>query len=456
MNRILQLTICFFLLSGSMNAQLRNDTFFVRDTAMNYTFTVTKNDVLPSQYELITVDQISGSVSNYVILDSNRIVITDTNKISATLEYRYKLRNKLTGDIDSATVVVNKQSLTSNVYPGDCNNDGKVDHLDILPIGMKQGAIGSPRHFLEINSNFRPYYAGNWKTSTANTNDKYLDVDGNGYIDQNDFEALKRFSQSSWKTQTPIHSGSSLVNILSAKLVDTSSIGDTFQFIAGNISVPVKIFSPTLLDQSYGMAYKFELSYQDKTTGRDTFYPAVINFKNFNLWGGQPYVFLEKNVNSYSVAATKLDGTNGSSDGYAGVVEIVVDVILVGIVNRGDVGRFKLDFKDVLWVKNDASVISISPRPYTFYVKNVSNSAGLGQTIEQQIRIMPNIVENQFRIEKSIPKVEPYTIYNTQGIAFDTGILREMDTQIIVSNWPAGIYYLRLESTGQSFKLQKY
>ncbi len=75
------------------------------------------------------------------------------------------------------------------VYPGDCNNDGTVNEIDVLSIGLFWNKIGpqrpdsiftplqfvpQPAHFQELSKEWNP------------RNGVYADVDGSGIVDAND------------------------------------------------------------------------------------------------------------------------------------------------------------------------------------------------------------------------------------------------------------------------------
>ncbi len=75
------------------------------------------------------------------------------------------------------------------IWPGDANNDGIVDHFDLLAIGAGFGAEGIARI---TDRTWSPQTGGNWTQSLKDgTNFKYLDTDGNGKVDEADLELVK-------------------------------------------------------------------------------------------------------------------------------------------------------------------------------------------------------------------------------------------------------------------------
>lgn len=423
---------------------------------MNYTFIVTANDVLPKQYQIVSIEQVSGDALIMTIVDSNRIQVIDTGVVVSTASFKYRIKDNTNNNIDSALVTIFKQNLQKEYYLGDCNNDGIVNNLDILYIGLKFGSIGSPRHFLDINSPFKSGYVGNWKTATRNLNDKYIDVDGNGRIDTSDSKMLQIYANQTWKTPVPFLSAPSVLTSLTSKL-DSNSVGDTLLYVSGPISIPVKLITSNKIKASYGLAYSFELKYFDNTTQQELPYPVnyPVKIKNFNLWSQTPLMYFQRNGNRYEVGAVKTNQVDDSTDGYPGVVEIVVDIILIGIQDSGNVGRFTIDYKDALWIKSDATSIDVSLKPYTFFIKNVANRSSISLIQKNVVSIYPNPAQTQISLVRSLAKKERYQILNIQGQRLIEGEVLGRNSTIAIQDLPKGMYYLRLDSDSESFKIQK-
>ncbi len=69
------------------------------------------------------------------------------------------------------------------IWPGDTNNDGRVNAIDVLPIGQAFGSTGAPRNDL-----------GEWEGQANpdwdNENLAYADADGNGIVDSTDLQIV--------------------------------------------------------------------------------------------------------------------------------------------------------------------------------------------------------------------------------------------------------------------------
>lgn len=82
------------------------------------------------------------------------------------------------------------------VWPGDVDNNGIVNNLDLLTIWPQLNAAGSKRH--KLSNTWSPNKSIDWYESTDNDiNLKYLDCNGNGIISEKDISILKENLMSS-------------------------------------------------------------------------------------------------------------------------------------------------------------------------------------------------------------------------------------------------------------------
>lgn len=76
------------------------------------------------------------------------------------------------------------------VFPGDLNNDGTANYLDLLPLGVAYGQTGPTR--FEATLNWQPQEAELWPFNlpVSGVNLVSVDADGNGIIDSLDLDAI--------------------------------------------------------------------------------------------------------------------------------------------------------------------------------------------------------------------------------------------------------------------------
>lgn len=78
---------------------------------------------------------------------------------------------------------------TDFVWPGDFNNDGIVNHIDALYLGVAFGDTTGPIR-PNASINWTPQKAQDWSTAVNQVNKKHQDANGDGVINQADFQIL--------------------------------------------------------------------------------------------------------------------------------------------------------------------------------------------------------------------------------------------------------------------------
>lgn len=86
------------------------------------------------------------------------------------------------------------------VYPGDCNNDGKVNEVDVLPIGVFYGQTGQVRDLIDPDEDWEAKDAVPWTEPAAT----YADANGDGTINETDLltVALNWGEEHEWANPT--------------------------------------------------------------------------------------------------------------------------------------------------------------------------------------------------------------------------------------------------------------
>ncbi|HEX2898047.1 MAG TPA: T9SS type A sorting domain-containing protein, partial [candidate division Zixibacteria bacterium] len=116
------------------------------------------------------------------------------------------------------------------VYPGDCNNNGVVDEVDVLSIGLfwnqdgpdrNVGGEYGPLDFFDQPAHFQEQGNGEWE----NRNAVYADVDGSGVVDADDLCGIAvNFAKNSYEDVSPkgadASSGTASLNGLNSKVLE--------------------------------------------------------------------------------------------------------------------------------------------------------------------------------------------------------------------------------------------
>lgn len=76
------------------------------------------------------------------------------------------------------------------MYPGDTNNDGVANYLDLLPIGIAFGVEGEPRPAASEGWFAQPFIPWPYQLPNTFVNGGYLNANGDGIIDTLDLDAI--------------------------------------------------------------------------------------------------------------------------------------------------------------------------------------------------------------------------------------------------------------------------
>lgn len=133
--------------------------------------------------EFIIVEVIVRSDTAYrdFKVDVGKVLFLDT--LERTFDY----------DVEVDDVVLFQKVDSFAVCPGDANNDGLVNNLDVLAIGMAYNVEGPPRDppYQGAQWAAKPFHPWNIFLPATKVDLAFADSDGNGLIDQPDVEAIQ-------------------------------------------------------------------------------------------------------------------------------------------------------------------------------------------------------------------------------------------------------------------------
>lgn len=455
---ILILTIGFANQIQAQNAV--DDTFVFRnDTFLDYNLFVKNNDITTNnaKAKISKMYKIGANAANFTIgfsLDSNYININDALKTNYIGEFVYFIRDS-SGNTDSAIVNFSRSTIPQTMYPGDANNDNLVNHLDLLSIGVFYNKYGEPRHNIDTNSVFTPKRVNNWFFQAGGINGKFADIDGNSIVNIKDVDLYKQNLGQSKGVYNPLLSDTNSTNRI---FVNISSDTILFDKDTNIFRIPIKINSST---PNYGFGYSMNVMNLNKSTQLDTFYNkySIQDQTISPVWQDQSAkLSLSINEKISKVNHTNLSyvKTNGKSEvpiGEAGVVEVVVEDILIGIAKADDVARIRVNISEAVMIDHNYNRIPVKPISKYIYLKKRYASIQSGQ--ESKISAYPTQIGSALMIEKSSIKPQTYFIYNSLGQIMDYGVLKSEKTRLENISWTPGIYYLKVENSTEVIRLQK-
>lgn len=436
------------------NAQLGKDSFYFRDDmTVDYNLYVKLNDVNGATARIIGWTKFGQDTNLYTLqvsADSNYINIKSTSAALTIGNFWYK--TQIGSVIDSSTVFFERKSMVGDVYPGDCNKDNLVNHLDLFPIGLAFGQSGSPRNLADTNISFGvPKKVNNWFFEQRGINAKHADVDGNGWIDENDIIQLRRNFGKDKGNYTPVLSFASNDVKLELSIPDTLKLSPTSSKI---ISVPIVINSPNKIS-AYGLGFSYTVRVYDKNSVAQSKYYPYTKYNRTNVWDEFTTLYL-MDTTSYldhvNVAYCKRNQNNGDLDPQGGIIDIIIEDILLGIVNSGEQTHFNIYLKEVALIDKNYNTIPITPVSKRIYLQKASSSV---QNIDfMGWSVYPTKVENSVTILNPLLKKANYMIYNSLGQLISSGSMLEK-VEISTSIWPSGLYYIKNDFNSEVIKVQK-
>ncbi|MGB1204606.1 MAG: S8 family serine peptidase [Chitinophagales bacterium] len=208
--------------------------------------------------------------------------------------------------------IVIEEGGSALVWPGDADNDGIVNHLDVLAVGLMHSETGTPRN--NIDTNFEGYCVADW---TANlpygVNAKHADCDGNGTVEVIDVQAIAdNYGQ--------IHTTTNSAPPITGFDLDISQALDIAPTASNNYTFTLNISATNV--NVYGLAYT--INYTDACIHTN------IDFSNSCLGiDGIDFVKVVKNDtanNKLYIGISRLNRTNANCGNIAKITMEVIDI----------------------------------------------------------------------------------------------------------------------------------
>jgi len=323
------------------------------------------------------------------------------------------------------------------VWPGDSDNNGKVNVKDILPIAYYMGSNGSERTF--NTTNWLGLNVTDWN-GTQNSNGlnlKHSDTDGDGVITENDSLEVVDFYNNTHNLFTDLIVKQPDYPVYLFTEQDTVDIGDTMHLsiFVGDEDFPARdlngisytlVINPNEIDSS-SLHHRFltdswlanaSASVQLSNQYQDGQLDAVFSRIGFSGITGIGLV-----AKSDYIVEDDLEGTKGSFNKY-GIFPMTIK--MKNIVGMNGAGH-SIGFPD-----NEIVVIV---RRKGFKPSNIP-----------EILIYPNPVNSLVNISIiGNEKISKYNIFNSMGTKVSSNIVKNTKAESIdVSNYSNGIYFIEI------------
>jgi hypothetical protein len=337
------------------------------------------------------------------------------------------------------------------------NSDSLVNHLDLLNLGVNYRRYGSPRRNNDANINFNSYVSPNWPNSNGIFNARLADANGNGEVEDADFNGLQANYNKNRGVYLPLFSPPSSTVFLKASPLknDTIYVDSSFGSAQWNQTVGIEAVNNQIM---YGLGFSYNtevykngilLTKEPKTSLKfnDS---SWIGKKNSDMFYIDTF---SKDFGENEASIVNKKGFNSSGKGEMGIVEIVVEEVDIGKINFNDLVEVRINFSQITYIDKNYNLIPISGKPQSVFIRNRSN-ASLQSLLKSSVRLHSNLIQESLIIYSDYTKNIQIQVFDAYG----NKILEPIDirNQAVFStaSWSHGIYFLTT-SEGQVFKLLK-
>ncbi|MFT6936619.1 MAG: hypothetical protein ACJA1N_000918 [Saprospiraceae bacterium] len=341
--------------------------------------------------------------------------------------------------LSSANEIVNFYiTVEAGVWPGDSDDDGTSNNIDLLNIGIAYGAVGVPRSQQSIL--WEGYLADDWGTGFSNGLDyKYADANGDGTIDANDTTAILQnwglsYDKNGGGNGTPIYLETDSMTIVNDSLI-------YIPIVLGSIQNPVSSI--------YGLA--FTVSYSSGLVKDSS---VMIHFEPSWLGTtGIDMISIDKDFYDNElteVAVTRIDGFNMSGGGQIGRMCFTIQDDII----RGVDSIFTFEVFNVTAIDNNEAIVDIQGVDREIHWETILGIANNTQTIDlsNHINIYPNPASNYLNIEAKDVQIETIEIYDLTGrrVLQDQNLinnrLNNSSRQLGINNLSNGMYIVHIKT----------
>lgn len=333
------------------------------------------------------------------------------------------------------------------MFPGDANNDGRCNHVDILPMGILFGQEVIARNAPSLNWIPQPFPVFPLQLPVSGVLYSFSDSDGNGLIDSVDLDALAlNYDLAQNQSQPPPQPyflddtlfTSAMPSLRLRFLQDTVLVNDT-AFAVLQFFTPFPL-PPNQAALGFALDLKYEIEnvqdsltrvYVDSIPGDLMFVASAVNFRD--VWR------TDSGTAELGVASKGKNGLDKTRD--VATFIIVIDVIL----RSGETRPFTMNFGNVLVVNNHEQVLSVKLETDTVILYQPSD--GVFSPPAPTLRLSPNPARSILHIESSDAPMERLEVFDTLGrLALAADARNETRFDLSVADLPFGFWLLAVRT----------
>jgi hypothetical protein len=349
-----------------------------------------------------------------------------------------------TGTLQVIPLIINDGTVTisgtneKTVWPGDTDENGIVDHFDLLNIGLAYGTEGFPRPTPSLN--WEAQFAAPWPQITPNTevNYRHIDTDGNGTVDANDTLALAlnyRWFNEQWNGEDGYNKRENLPT--AARTTGTPLYVDTYPVIEGSsTSFDIMLGDDNHTDNTvYGLA--FSINYDPLAI-----VPGSIRLSFEDSWVGNSNEDLltfyrdDPDHHLVHVALTRTDGEDMMGAGAIAKLLITIE----DVIFRSNDIEIPISIENARLINSIEEAVPVEVRSSVITVNTTTNT--LDKELDRQIRVYPVPTKGHLYLKTPNLIVKSIELFGTDGRRVQEW--QGQPNELLLHDLPQGTYSLRL------------
>ncbi len=337
------------------------------------------------------------------------------------------------------------------VWPGDANGDGKANVYDLLNIGLGFGQTGVERTIHAYPGDptaWAPHPSADWDKWLGAVNYKHLDCDGNGTIDANDMEAIRRnYRNDPFVQSVSGENAPPLFLAFDSDIEVVERAGKAHIEIAADLRLGS---DSRAFQRLHGLALQLEFPDSEVQPDSVIFNPSSKVDSSSFLWLDHNTPAVDDGLLRYDLGITRTDGSSLIEEGALGKVRFIVIADIIGGITEEPAGPLEVQIKGVRMLDTEGDPLDYYlPHPSTKFnfreaiATNTDNPA----TPAKDIRLYPNPARDAITLETNGGSIQSINLFNAIGQLQRT--LRPAGAgayRISVANLQPGHYFVQLRT----------
>ncbi|MEM1119356.1 MAG: T9SS type A sorting domain-containing protein [Bacteroidota bacterium] len=330
---------------------------------------------------------------------------------------------------------------TQTVWPGDVNNNGIVNEVDLLYLGFAFNATGSPRTDATTDWTGQTITTEWEGTFPDGLNFVYADCNGDGLVNEDDADVIEEnislthddvtFVPDEFLPATP-------------EIDPTFSFSDSAITTAPNVREDVLISlgsEDNILEDILGVSFNIKIDPKFFQTNRSRFELDQVTWISPFDEKAIDIIVPNPETGTIKVAITKTDQKPVSGAGLVGTVSFVIIEDIIDLLVQSD--TLKIDIDSVTVVKDDLEPIAVGGA--TLIVDLGGRTVSTYNPILDKIKLYPNPTSGWVLLKTNDINVERVEVVNSLGqVIFQKALQKQAFQSLDLSTVPTGIHWLRV------------